>query len=65
MQSNIPIVLIKLIKSYIPRKCYADNCAEIGSKLYIPNIFEADPWYDRCYCCPTHYLTIREFFRYY
>ena len=63
MLNDIPGVLINLIKSYIPISCYYKDCPEIGSKLYIPNIFEGDPYYDRCYCCQEHYKYIREYFR--
>ena len=48
LTNNIPIVIVNLIKSYIPKNCCWKDCSEIGTILYIPNIFEGDPWYDRC-----------------
>ena len=63
LTNNIPIVIVNLIRSYIPKNCCWKDCSEIGTILYIPNIFEGDPWYDRCHCCQNHYTSIREYFR--
>lgn len=56
--------VIKLIKSYIPPKCYYRNCNKLGCKLFVPNIFEGDPIFDRGYYCNSHFDIQRIYFRY-
>jgi hypothetical protein len=61
---RVPDDIIKLIKSYIPQKCYYSNCNKIGCKLFIPTIFNGDPIFDRGYYCNKHFDEHIIYFRY-